>query len=255
MVEAPETGWTPEDHEHLRALIAAEHLPALRACDELQAATVARIKPWSGRAQSPDEPDFSANQLISLEFARATKTFAAVLLLCRDGYGQQAAMLNRSVFEGMAVAHWVHEHAAGAEQGAKESLRFGSHLAAVLIDELGWADEVDAEELAAARLEGETLETLEKKFGPFGDRMWTGHRNLPALLKEIEGQWDDGGGQLWLFFKVVNRDNNQQLHSTMVGLTSAFSRHVEGGANLWIGPRTFTSARRSTAPIGPMGRR
>jgi hypothetical protein len=144
-------------------------------------------------------------------------------------------MLNRSLFEGMAVAHWIHAEPDAAKAQSEQSLRFGSHLAAALIHDLGWAGDVDEEELAGARLEGDELATLEDRFGRYGQRMWTGHRSLPALLTAIEGQWDDGGEQLWIFYKVVNRENNQQLHSTMVGLTSAFSRHVEGGANLWIG--------------------
>lgn len=236
MNDLPEMDWTSEDQQHLSNLIAAENLLALRAFDQLTAATTARIKPWSGREQRADEPGFTVDQLISLEFARSTRTFGAVLHLCREGYGHQAAMLNRSLFEGMAVAHWIEAKPAEAQAQSEQSLRFGSHLAAALVDDLGWADDVDEEKLAGARLEGDALKAMKDRFGRYGQWLWTGHRNLPALLREIEEEWDDGGDQLWLFYKVVNRENNQQLHSTMIGLTSAFNRHVEGGANLWIGP-------------------
>jgi Family of unknown function (DUF5677) len=222
MAEVAGLDWGPEQHEELRAVIRAENMLSLAACDELQAAASERLKPWSGREQSREEPDFTADQLIALELARASKTFGAVLTLCREGYGEQAAMLNRSLFEGMAVAHWVHREPAEAEPRVKDALRFDAHLAAVLLEDVGWADEVDADELEDARLAGDELKAMQRKFGKYGDRMWTGHRNLPDLLKSIESQWDDGGEQLWQFFKVINRDNNQLLHATASGLRSAF---------------------------------
>lgn len=228
--------WTPEEHEKLRATIRAENMLALTACGELEAAANDRIKPWSGRDGANQQPDSTTDELVALELGRSSKTLGAILNLCREGYGEQAAMLNRSLFEGMAVAHWVHVQPAEAEPRLKDALRYDPHLAAVLVQEVGWAEEIDANELRDARLEGDGLAAMQKKFGKFGDRMWTGHRSLPDLLKSIEGQWDDGGKQLWQFFKVVNRDNNQLLHATASGLRSAFSRHVEGGATVWVGP-------------------
>lgn len=40
-------------------------------------------------------------------FAKGTKTFRAGLLLCDRGYGQQAAMLTRSLFEHAVVSWWL----------------------------------------------------------------------------------------------------------------------------------------------------
>src|SRR3954447_22963487 len=39
-------------------------------------------------------------------FARGTKIYRAALLLSDRGYGEEAAMLNRSLFEHMVVAWW-----------------------------------------------------------------------------------------------------------------------------------------------------
>jgi hypothetical protein len=41
-------------------------------------------------------------------FYRAKTTYEAILSLCRSGFGQQALMLCRSLFEDMVDAHWVH---------------------------------------------------------------------------------------------------------------------------------------------------
>lgn len=240
VAEAPED-WTAERRERLRETIRAENMLALAACDALQAAMNARLKPWSGRPQARDEPEYTTDQIVLLELGRSSKTFEAIRSLCREGYGEQAAMLNRSLFEGMAVAHWVHSSGPEAEPRIKEALRFDEHLAAVLIEEVQWSSEVDveevrtADELRDARLEGDELSRMEGKFGKYGEWMWTGHRNMLELLKSIENQWDDGGLQLWQYFKVINRDNNQLLHSTASGLTRAFSRHSEGGAHIWVG--------------------
>lgn len=44
------------------------------------------------------------SNLLQGTFARGTKSFGAALLLCDRGYGEQAAMLNRSLFEDATIA-------------------------------------------------------------------------------------------------------------------------------------------------------
>lgn len=212
----------------------------LRACWELEAAAAARMAPWSGREQEPEGSSESiADQIVSLELARSTKTFRGTVALCRSGYGEQAAMLNRSLFEGMAVAHWVHSNATGAAERFSKAVRFDRHLTARLVERVGWQDEIEDDALEGARLEAGPLREMEKEFGKYGDRMWTGHQSLPKLVTAIEGQWDDPGRRmLWEFYEIVHRDNNQLLHSTVQGLRRAFSRSEEGGGVVWVGPST-----------------
>jgi hypothetical protein len=52
----------------------------------------------------------SVDPIIIAEGARATKIYAGALRLVAGGFGPQASMLNRSLFEGMAIAHWAHAH-------------------------------------------------------------------------------------------------------------------------------------------------
>jgi len=41
---------------------------------------------------------------------RSYRTFRVVVLLCKAGFAQQAAMLNRTLFEDMLAAHWAMRH-------------------------------------------------------------------------------------------------------------------------------------------------
>ena len=70
--------------------------------------------------------------LIFAVFARATLTYRAVLHLCRGGYTEQADMLNRSLFEDMAIAHWISlpEHQEEAVDLLRKHNDFGRLLAA-----------------------------------------------------------------------------------------------------------------------------
>lgn len=179
------------------------------------------------------------NQIVSLELARSTKTFRGVTELCRSGYGEQAAMLNRSLFEGMAVAHWVHCNPAKAAERFVDGRRFDAHLAVQTAEQMGWENEIDEELRAGARLEGENLCDMEKRFGRHGERLWTGHRNLFDLVMSDEHQWDESRRKLlWEFLKIVHRDNNQLLHSTVEGLRRTLNRADAHGGQVWIGPST-----------------
>src|SRR5438094_539679 len=72
-----------------------------RACRELLALAWDRKPTGRGEAYQ---------YLLLAIFARSTLTYRAIMHLCRGGYGEQADMLNRSVFEDMAAAHWVSLH-------------------------------------------------------------------------------------------------------------------------------------------------
>src|SRR5215469_664193 len=96
----------------IRSLIerdAREYFPRyMHAYEQLLALAVEMLEhedPWRGR---PIDTDRRADSLIAVEAARGLKTYRAVLHLCLGGFGQQAAMLDRSLFEGMVVTHWVH---------------------------------------------------------------------------------------------------------------------------------------------------
>jgi hypothetical protein len=180
--------WGPDagTDEATLARIEAEHSLALAACQELDMAAGARMEPWSGRQQAAAGPESDADQLVALELARATKTFRGAIELCRRGYGEQAAMLNRSLFEGMAMAHWIHANPQQAGERFREAQRFNQHLTTVLIDDLDdWEWDVEEEALEATRLEDDEPAAMEKKFGKYAvSEPWV-HENTVRVWRVI----------------------------------------------------------------------
>jgi hypothetical protein len=75
--------------------------PEFRACRDLLALA------WPRKPAASSEP---FRYLLLAVFARSTLTYRAIMHLCRGGYGEQADMLNRSLFEDMAAAHWISLH-------------------------------------------------------------------------------------------------------------------------------------------------
>jgi hypothetical protein len=80
----------------------------LAVCRRLLDAVGAYGAAWRGRGGRPmaDLTDV----LLHTFLARSTRTFEAIVHLGSRGFGEQAAMLNRSLFEDMVDAHWVSLH-------------------------------------------------------------------------------------------------------------------------------------------------
>lgn len=76
--------------------------PRFDACEELARFVWSRVprRDYTGVV----EP------LVAATFARTLKTYHATLRLAEAGYGEQACMLTRSMFEDLVVAFWVREH-------------------------------------------------------------------------------------------------------------------------------------------------
>lgn len=224
--------------EDIERQIAASFVQELRACAELEAFAVNSLEPWQGRPiqkSSPDEPP-GADEITGLIFARATKTFKAAVQLTRQGYGEQAAMLNRSLFEGMAVAHWVVANEEAAAERFFRGWQFDRYLLARVIENTGWLP--DGAEAQGPELSEEDLQVMRRDFGTYGHKLWTGHKGLRELVDEIESDWGDEGERQMLrnFLRVVNRDNNQLLHSTVSGLAGAATGVADDGLYLSVGP-------------------
>lgn len=150
-------------------------------------------------------------------FAKGTKTFRAALLLCDQGYGQQAAMLSRSLFEHAVVSWWL-LLCVDDEEEAMERLRQHRHHARVLFERaLALHPELEID-LTDEPLEVNYIETLDERFGRFGGP-WHGKR-LDELVREIEVKIDERYESLfWKFFRLVNHHNNYTLHHSSLGIS------------------------------------
>jgi uncharacterized protein DUF5677 len=213
--------------DEVRALIAEEYDDELAACRELLEFAIREVQAWSGRPVKR-----GADRIIVYEAARATKTFDAVIRLCALGFGEQAVMLNRSLFEGMAVAHWVSENRREAVGLFTRHARFGALLWRETFDAFGWLDDADR---SARPVGAKQREEFKKLFGSYGTKPWT-RRSVPKLLKEIEHQWDQQGrDHLWAMHDVANRHSNQVLHSTPFAARATAMAQTEDALHLTIG--------------------
>ncbi len=229
---------TPEDEVGaLEALIREHYEHEIEACEELADFSENALAPWGGRSikkAAIDDPPV-ADEIFALGFARSAKTYKAAIRLVKQGFGEQAAMLNRSLFEGMAVGFWVHHNEEEACERFIQAYTYDLYQQARLVEQAGWLSADDGPH--GPEIAPTELAELEKKFGKYGERPWTGHLNTRELVADIEQYWqEDEHKLLWNFFRVVHRDNNQLLHATVSGLASAGNRMDDEGIYLSIGP-------------------
>jgi hypothetical protein len=225
-----------ESVEAVRDRIKKRHSGELAACEFLLEGYESRTSPWSGRpVEAKDTERLSPDEIIVMELSRSRKSYEASFDLARRGFGEQAAMINRSLFEGMAVAHWVHSHESEAMDRFNRAARLHDHLYVERVRNAGWLDE---DEAALKPLDSDDLKALKKDFGKYGEFMWTGHDSMRDLIPDIEDQWGSGKArkQLWDYFKIAHYDNNQLLHSTVSGMAGSLVHRDRDGIRVWNGP-------------------
>jgi Family of unknown function (DUF5677) len=190
-----------ETRNQLRSLYA----PDFEAVDSLLDFADRVLAQWHVPARKQDG-------IVAAEVARSTKMLRAGLLLSEQGYGEQAAMICRSMFESMAVMHWVVAHPDEAVERFEKYDRYIRVLWWESMVKAGWAD---PNEKPPPVLTDDERAELCAEFGTYGEKLWTGHRNMPALLADIEDQWPEKlRGELWTYFDIAHRMNNRLLHST-----------------------------------------
>jgi hypothetical protein len=215
--------------DEIRERIAQAYGAQFTSCERLLEHAQAEMTKWSGRAVKR-----GADRIILAEIARGTKTFDGLLRLCRERFGEQAAMLNRSLFEAMVIAHWTSIRRREAVGLFVRHAQFTSVLWFETLDALGWLEETDR---AARPTIGPTKRAeFVKLFGPYGAQPWAG-RNVPKLIDEIEHLWDETGrAQLRAMHDVPHRHNNQMLHSTATAISAAHVGATSTELRLTIGP-------------------
>lgn len=188
--------------------------------------------------------------------ARSYRTYLVVVHLCKCGYGLQAAMLNRTLFEDMISAHWAIKHPKAAATRMAEHDAYTATLRAE-----------DYEKHGMNRPRGENLPTYTKKQRERLDRHyrrgasgWTG-KSVPAMVRDVETMWEAADRRLLhQMHDIAHRANNTLLHHSAtsvsqsvtvsgdddehtvvfnVGPTRDFIRPALGFA-LWTFPNTFS---------------
>ena len=176
-----------------------------------------------------------------LEVGRSTKTYRASIELARKGYGEQAAMLNRALFESMAVARWINENETVAAERFPRAAEFEDYLTMERLKNTGWLE--PGEELEI-ELDDEALVSLRRDFGKYNEGLWTGHDGIRELLNDIRTQFtEEEWTMVQNYLRTGHQENNQLLHSTAGGLRRAYLDLEDGRYGIWTGPSDAMIAR------------
>jgi hypothetical protein len=146
-------------------------------------------------------------------FARSTRTYEAVVRhLGSHGFGEQATMLNRSLFEDMVDAHWVSLNPELAFERLVQHHRYSQRLRLDVASRFPHYFGTDLPEMKPLMDEAER-KRLARLFGDFGERSWTG-LNIHARFEAIEGCWTNevARRQARFMYLWVQRENNETLH-------------------------------------------
>lgn len=179
-----------------------------------------------------------ADEILAFSAARETTTFKATLCLIEAGFGRQAMMLNRSTFEGMAVAYWIAANRQEAVKRFDKANEFAIHL----MREKIVASQPNAEVSDAGKLDPERVEEAEGLFGKYNQYLFTGHKSLWALVNDIETRWgEEERKALKLYFDYEHQRNNMELHPSASALFSSVRNPLAGkdgrlGMTLGLGP-------------------
>jgi hypothetical protein len=169
-----------------------------------------------------DDDPYERAILVAL-FARSVPLTESLVRLGEDGYGREALMLNRPLFELMLDAYWTHANPKLAGERFVQHARFTQHLQR---ETAARYPEVFGELPPLENLSDEELKQLKQIFGDFGHKSWTG-LNTRARVASIEVQFseaDDDRQQLWLALDVLNAASNAELHPSAWSLGRALRR-------------------------------
>lgn len=158
-----------------------------------------------------------AGVLLVVIYARASKSFEASLLLASDGYGPQARMINRSLFEDMATGHWVKRN---PDAALPQLEKHGRYTMNRYREFLAKYDKLPAESTLPVLTPKENKK-LREEFR--GGATWTG-LNMNQLVRAVEDEWTHpldkrllGQQHDWIL-----EGDKLLLHSTGTALASAW---------------------------------
>lgn len=190
------------------------------ACDELET-MIMLAWPRGGVRWRPADRRY----LQSITLIRALKTFDGSLHLAAAGYGQQASMLGRSLFEDMVVAHWA--------MGTPDEIlleKMARHEKSVALYFQSDARTLPSGLADMHRLPEERVREIEQAEGISSRdalRHWTG-KTLHQMVKEAGVRLPpEEQALLEEMHDLANRLSNLLLHHSPLSLNSAFTGNVE----------------------------
>jgi hypothetical protein len=156
--------------------------------------------------------------LISI-FARSTRTYEAIVRwLGERGFAEQGMMLNRSLFEDMVDAHWVHLNPDLAVERLRQHDLYSRLLRADTQRRLPeWFED---HEPARLRISNRERQELRRLFGKNGSRSWTGVPSVEDRLEQVLACWktEQDREQVRFFASWVLKLMNEVLHPSAFSL-------------------------------------
>jgi hypothetical protein len=222
--------------ERAREKIAAEFGPQLDQCETLRAFAADLTERWTGRPL-----ETTADALIVALCARSYGTYCSSVSEASDGWGPSSMMLNRSLFEDMVDAHWVH---ADPEAATTRYQQHDQHRRILLSD----VARKHYPGLDVPVVDEELRRELQGVFGRYGEKSWTG-LNLHERVKLIEDQWrtpavpEEGVKALHFFRDVAHRENSDTLHVSARSLNAVVAAHEPDVMTFRIGPHVEDTSR------------
>lgn len=186
----------------------------------------ARPKTMSGDQQPLHWMSGDQQPLLWASLYRSMKTYRATLILCDSGFGEQAGMLCRSLFEDLLVTHWIRR-----TPGPEVWKRFLDHADRVSLANREVAEKHEWSDLALlSALSDERTAELEATGGSKGSfRMWHGQK-LSKLLKALEEEVsDEEAALLAQMHDLSYRLQNLQLHHSPRAFEFIVSASIAAG--------------------------
>jgi hypothetical protein len=178
--------------------------------------------------------DLSREEVLLLwTYARSTKTYQAALRLAFVGYGVQATMIGRSLFEDMVLAHWI-------DLNPAEAIDLFDRHRLFQIGEYSRLERKHGQEHPAAG-EWDILPDEQQKAirGEFARTRTWWKKPLRAIVEDIESSWDSEDRKtLWRLFDLVHHRSNNVLHHSAVGISPSLEETPQGDRIVDMGSST-----------------
>jgi Family of unknown function (DUF5677) len=200
-----------------------EFAPYFDGCEDL--------RQFAQQHRPPHAPKHKAGLIVTWTGARSYRTFLTVIHLCACGYGQQAAMLNRTLFEDMVSAHWAVRHPDIADVRMIEHDQYTALLRAEAFDKHELKRSTNN---SLPTYTDEERAKLDKRYRN-GSASWTS-KTIPAMVGAIAPMWEPFDRRLLNQLHDVGfRALNTLLHHSSASLSQG-ARITDEGVIFDVGP-------------------
>jgi hypothetical protein len=174
-------------------------------------------------------PKNEAGHIVLWTLPRSYRTFRVIVSLCKAGYAQQAAMLNRTLFEDMLAAHWAMDHQDLAATRMTEHDQYTATLRKEKYEKHG----IPHREGTLPTYTAEQRKRLDALYGR-GARPWTG-KSVPEMLRAVAPMWNEEDRRLLMqMHDIAHAANNTLLHHSAASLSQGV--RVTNGVTFDVGP-------------------